>query len=74
MFRTTYDQATYGVTVPATALQPGDLLFFDDGTPLGNVAIYLGNGLTIQAPHTGTVVSISPVTPSSLELARPILI
>ena len=68
--RTTYAQVTYGITVPVTALQPGDLLFFNDGTPLGHVAIYLGNGLMIQAPYTGTVVSISPFTPS-LRRTRP---
>lgn len=72
--RTTYEQAAYGITVAPDQLQPADLLFFDDGTPLGHVAIYLGNGLMIQAPHTGTVVSIAPLLPGSLELARRIII
>ena len=67
-------QVTYGVTVPVTALDPGDLLFFNDGTNFGHVAIYLGNGLMIQAPHTGTVVQINPVSPASIELARRIIV
>jgi cell wall-associated NlpC family hydrolase len=72
--RTTYGQATYGITVAPDQLHPADLLFFNDGTPLGHVAVYIGNGLMIQAPHTGTVVSIAPLIPGSLELARRIII
>jgi cell wall-associated NlpC family hydrolase len=71
--RTTYAQVTYGITVPDTDLQPADLLFFNDGTDFGHVAIYLGNGLMIQAPYTGTVVSITPI-PGSIELARQIIV
>lgn len=75
--RTTYDQATYGVTVPNNQLASGDLLFFLGGEPItdfGHVAIYIGNGLMIQAPHTGAVVEITPVDPGSIELARRILV
>ncbi|MCU4186449.1 C40 family peptidase [Acidiferrimicrobium sp. IK] len=71
--RTTYAQVAYGITVPAGALQPGDLLFFNDGTDFGHVSIYLGNGLMIQAPYTGTVVSIAPVPTGAIELARRII-
>jgi hypothetical protein len=28
----------------------------------------------IQAPHTGTVVQINPVSPASIELARRIIV
>jgi len=71
--RTTYQQVDYGITVPVTALQPADLLFFNDGKDFGHVAIYLGNGLMIQAPYTGTTVSIATVDPGSIELARRII-
>jgi cell wall-associated NlpC family hydrolase len=37
-------------------LQPGDLVFF--GSPAYHVAIYIGNGNVIAAPHTGDVVKI----------------
>jgi cell wall-associated NlpC family hydrolase len=40
-------------------LQPGDLIFFF--SPIHHVAIYMGNGKMIEAPHTGDVVSINPV-------------
>ena len=74
--RTTFSQVTYGVTVPINALAPGDLLFFVGGeppSPYGHVGIYMGNGLMINAAHTGGVVSITPVLTSSIELARRIL-
>ncbi len=52
-------QATYGHRVSTGALEPGDLLFFF--SPISHVAIYLGNGLMIHAPHTGDVVRIASV-------------
>jgi peptidoglycan DL-endopeptidase CwlO len=40
-------------------LQPGDLLFFY--SPIHHVAIYLGGGMMIHAPHTGAYVEIASV-------------
>jgi cell wall-associated NlpC family hydrolase len=45
--------------VDKSQLQPGDLLFFY--SPIHHVAIYLGGGSMIHAPHTGGVVEIIPV-------------
>jgi cell wall-associated NlpC family hydrolase len=45
-------------------LMPGDLVFWSyDGTVGGihHVAIYLGGGQVVQAPHSGDVVRISPL-------------
>lgn len=59
----TGDQIHEGAPVPPSALAPGDLVFFDGnvfGTP-GHEGIYIGDGLFIQAPHTGDVVRISPL-------------
>jgi cell wall-associated NlpC family hydrolase len=67
--RTTYEQVTG--SGPSAGRnpdnwQPGDLLFSSgsDGNPSdpGHVGIYLGNGQVIQAPHTGDVVRITPLT------------
>jgi cell wall-associated NlpC family hydrolase len=44
--------------VPTTDLEPGDLVFFYG---LGHVGIYIGGGMMIHAPHTGTVVQISSI-------------
>lgn len=65
--RTTFDQVNGGSPVYITSeLQPGDLLFIpgSDGTPEapGHVGMYLGNNLLIQAPQTGEVVKISPLS------------
>jgi peptidoglycan DL-endopeptidase CwlO len=51
-----YAQAGMGVSVPRDQLQPGDLVFFDGN---GHVGIYIGGGLFVHAPHTGTVVQVS---------------
>jgi len=48
-------QWDYGVPVASSQLQPGDLVFFD---ALDHVGIYLGNGLFVDAPHTGAFVRI----------------
>ena len=56
--------------VPLSAIEPGDLLFYefpDDGTnPITHVAMYVGSGpygteTIIQAPETGETVSYSPM-------------
>jgi cell wall-associated NlpC family hydrolase len=47
------------VHVPVSQMAVGDLVFFEGG---GHVGIYVGNGNIIHAPHTGTVVKISPVS------------
>ncbi|WP_034261846.1 C40 family peptidase [Actinospica robiniae] len=60
--RTSEQQALVGTSVDTDALKPGDLLFAagSDGTPQapGHVGMYLGDGYVIEAPHTGTTVSI----------------
>ena len=52
-------QYGYGTPVSRSALQPGDLVFFDG---LGHVGLYVGGGNFIHAPHTGDVVKISSMT------------
>jgi peptidoglycan DL-endopeptidase CwlO len=54
------------VHVPLSDLQPGDLLFYDEGGAIGHVTMYIGFGEVIQAPHTGTDVQITPVWLSGL--------
>jgi cell wall-associated NlpC family hydrolase len=48
--RTTYDQWASLPHVSTSALEPGDLLFFDG---IGHVAMYVGGGYMIDAPRTG---------------------
>jgi peptidoglycan DL-endopeptidase CwlO len=42
-----------------TQLRPGDLVFFHK---LGHVAIYIGNGYVVHAPHTGDFVRIAKLS------------
>jgi cell wall-associated NlpC family hydrolase len=62
--RTAADQARTGPAVPASQLEPGDLLFYhtDPTAPgyISHVAIYLGRGWMIQAPQPGLRVQIVP--------------
>ena len=52
-------------------LQPGDLVFFY--YPIHHVAIYVGGGMMIHAPHEGSVVSITSLAgyPDYVGAARP---
>jgi cell wall-associated NlpC family hydrolase len=61
-----YDQQASFPAVSMDQLQPGDLVFWD-----GHVGIYVGNGSVIHAPHTGTVVQITPIWPGVIGAARP---
>ena len=56
--RTTEDQWATLPHVPTSDLQPGDLLLYTGET---HVAIYVGNGNIIDAPHTGADVELIPM-------------
>jgi cell wall-associated NlpC family hydrolase len=49
-------QSTTGTPVDLWHLQPGDLLFFY--SPVGHVAMYIGNGLMVHASTYGRPVSV----------------
>ena len=63
--RVAADQWRVGARVDLANLLPGDLLFWatnpSDAATIHHVAIYLGGGLMLAAPHTGDVVKIQPV-------------
>ncbi|HVA04928.1 MAG TPA: C40 family peptidase [Acidimicrobiales bacterium] len=62
-------QEQHDATTPVTAdqAQPGDLVFWNDGTPsVQHVAIYVGAGIVLEAPSTGSVVSYAPIWPTGL--------
>jgi len=54
----TKDQWGEGSTVSRANLQPGDLVFFYPGS-LHHVAIYVGGGMVVHAPHTGDHVRMA---------------
>lgn len=74
--RTTAQLVSYGVTVPASVMLPGDLIFTRGGRPtrdLGHVGIYAGDGLEVIAPRTGEVVTLRPVPTGSIQVVRRLL-
>ena len=60
----TFDQWNEGEHVPADQAQPGDLIFLYG---LNHVGLYIGNGLFLDAPFTGTVVRVDPVPWGSVD-------
>ncbi|MFE0256914.1 C40 family peptidase [Streptomyces sp. NPDC059010] len=58
--RTTYTQVKEGKAVSVDTLKPGDLLFTRGTAAVPeHVGMFIGQGLILQAPHTGDVVKIS---------------
>ncbi|MFJ1697682.1 NlpC/P60 family protein [Streptomyces sp. NPDC088252] len=62
--RTSQEQWGQLPKVPLNALRPGDLvIYFPKAT---HVALYIGNGLVVQAPRPGSQVKVSPVASNPL--------
>ena len=59
--RVAADQIGCGTYVSRDNLQPGDLVFFDGGSGIHHVGMYIGDGNMIHAPQTGDVVKISSI-------------
>ena len=59
------DQYFASTPVAVSAMQPGDLLVYaydpSDESTIHHIAMYIGNGKMVHAPHTGDVVRIVPV-------------
>ena len=58
-------QYAWTIPVPLSQLLPGDLVFYGT-TDIHHVGIYIGQGLMINAPHTGTVIQVSSIWWSDL--------
>jgi hypothetical protein len=55
----TGDQIGSGRAVSRSQLQPGDLIFY--GSPVHHVALYVGGGTMVHAPHTGDHVRMAKI-------------
>lgn len=65
--RTAQEQYDAIPHVPMSDLQPGDLVFWDDGTSsVQHVGMYVGNGDVVDAPQTGEDVQIQPIWTNGL--------
>ncbi len=56
----TRDQWNESKPITAAELQPGDLVFYYPGS-LHHVAIYIGGGMVVHAPHTGDHVRMGTI-------------
>lgn len=65
--RTTWSQMRVGRLASRAGLYPGDAIYVNGGEHVG---LYIGRGLIVNAPHTGTVVQIQPLSWFSFYTAR----
>lgn len=65
--RTAADQAAAVRHIPRSQAQPGDLVLFPGG---GHIGIYVGDGMMLDAPHTGTTVQIRKIYSASAGFGR----
>lgn len=57
--RVSEDQWAELTHIPLNQLRPGDLVIYH--ADASHVAMYIGGGLVVQAPHTGAQIKISPI-------------
>lgn len=61
--RTSAEQAKMGVAVERSALQAGDLVFFNtSGNRISHVGLYIGNNRFIHAPRSGKNIEITSMS------------
>ncbi len=64
--RTTYDQIRQGTAVGRNQLVPGDIVFPE----ASHEGLYIGNGMVLEAPHTGGHVQVVPLAEFGFLTAR----
>lgn len=57
--RTAAEQSGAGTQVSLSDIQAGDLLFYSDGSGIGHVSIYMGDGQVVHASNERTGITIS---------------
>lgn len=62
MNRSSRSQATQGTQVSAEQMQPGDLVFYANGSRINHVGLYIGDGQIVHASTERTGIKISPWT------------
>lgn len=59
MNRSSRSQATQGQQISAEEMQPGDLIFYGNGSNINHVAMYIGEGQIVHASTHKTGIKIS---------------
>ncbi len=57
--RTSRQQAEEGEVIPASSMEPGDLLFYASGRQIDHVAMYIGKGKIVHAANRRSGIKIS---------------
>lgn len=57
--RTSSAQSTYGTSVSLSNVQPGDLIFYKNGSSVGHVGMYIGGGSIVHASNERDGIKIS---------------
>lgn len=52
-------QPAYGTRISASQARPGDLFFYGNGSRIGHVGIYIGNGQIVHASSARTGIKVS---------------
>lgn len=71
--RTSRSQATSGVKVSTSNLQPGDIIFYANNGTVNHCGIYIGGGQIVHASSPSTGIRISNYTYRSVYTVRRIL-
>lgn len=71
--RTSREQATNGRSISLSNVQPGDLIFYKNGSSIGHVALYIGNGQVVHASSPESGIKISNMYYRTPYCARSIL-
>ncbi|MFG2695763.1 C40 family peptidase [Kitasatospora sp. NPDC048407] len=58
--RTSQEQWAALHRIPLRDLRPGDLIIYQNDA--SHVALYVGGGTVVHAPHPGTVIKLAPIT------------
>jgi cell wall-associated NlpC family hydrolase len=59
MNRSSREQALQGTQISADQMQPGDLLFYSNGSRINHVAMYIGDGKIVHASTERTGIKTS---------------
>lgn len=59
LYRTSREQAHEGDAIPASSMEPGDLLFYASGREIDHVAMYIGKGKIVHAANRRSGIKIS---------------
>jgi len=59
-------QATSGRRVPLNQMRAGDMLFWATGGRIHHVALYIGGGMMVEAPYSGSRVRVTVVRYSGI--------